>query len=224
LSTLKTFIQQTKNSVGIFKIGLEQYTRFGTAILDLVKTADRKIFLDLKFHDIPNTVAKAVEAACSYDVDYLTIHTQGGTAMMLAAAQAAKKAAKPPKILGVTVLTSIDEQALNNELNVAGTVTKQVKHLAQLAVSSTLDGIVCSAADLSQVRSTLPRSFDIITPGIRLPDGDIGDQKRIATPQSAIADGATVLVIGRPITGAQNPGKAAELFMSLISEAIITNP
>jgi orotidine-5'-phosphate decarboxylase len=221
---LGSLINKTKGSIGVYKIGLEQFTRFGPPILDVIRGAGAKIFLDLKFHDIPNTVAKAVASACELGVHYLTIHTQGGSEMMKAAVESAKKAKAegklPPKIIGVTVLTSISQEILNNELNVGSSVVDHVRHLATLAADSGCDGIVCSAADLPHIRASLPSHFDIITPGIRLPENYAQDQKRIATPQAAIAGGATLLVVGRPITGAANPDQAAKKFVQAISSSL----
>lgn len=211
---LKNLISQTKDHIGVYKLGLEQFTRFGPSVLEAVKEFDRKIFLDLKFHDIPNTVAKAVKSACALGVDYLTIHTQGGVAMMKAAVDAAleheQKNGKRPLILGVTLLTSIDQQMLNDELAVSMKTAEYVGHLAKQAVGAGLDGLVCSAADLQTVKPLLPPGFEVITPGIRPAGTDVNDQKRVATPEWAVKNGATLLVIGRPITGAEDPGRAAE--------------
>jgi len=216
-NALKELILKTSPSVGVYKLGLEQFTRFGPPALEMVRSGGSKIFLDLKFHDIPNTVAKAVEAACELNVDYLTIHTQGGIQMMKAAADAASKAVNRPKILGVTLLTSIDQTMLNNELGVDLTTDKYVVHLAQKAVEAGLDGLVCSAADLQKVKPILPPQFEVVTPGIRPAGADVNDQKRVATPQWAIENGATLLVIGRPITGAGDPGAAAQKILEEIS-------
>ena len=209
IDDLKALISKTSDSVGVYKLGLEQFTRFGPAVLDVVRSADRKIFLDLKFHDIPNTVAKAVRAACGLCVDYMTIHTQGGIDMMKAAAQEAAAATHRPKILGVTLLTSIDQMALNDELAVSLTTGRYVQFLAQRAAEAGIDGLVCSAADLEAVKASIPAHFEIVTPGIRPAGADVNDQKRVATPQWALQNGATLLVIGRPITGAPDPGEAA---------------
>lgn len=216
LSALTNLINETKDSVGVYKIGFEQFIRFGPAILDPVKEIGSKIFLDMKLHDIPNTVAKAVTSASEHEVDYLTLHAIGGKPMLTAAADAAAKAAKAPKLIGVTVLTSVDQACMNEDMRIAGSVEEQVKHLASVANESGIDGIVCSAADLSVVKPTLPSSFEIITPGIRPAGVAAGDQKRVATPQSAIEAGATLLVIGRAITGAENPGKAASEILTSI--------
>jgi orotidine-5'-phosphate decarboxylase len=212
LDEIATLIKKTSRWVQVYKIGLEQFIRFGPAILETVRSTGREIFLDLKLHDIPNTVAKAVRSVCSHNVDYLTIHSQGGSAMMKAASEA-KKAFSPAsdmKIIGVTLLTSIDETALSNELCVPDAPRVYVKHLAELAVQSAIDGIVCSAADLSHVAPAIPDRFEVITPGIRPAGTDTHDQKRVATPAQAVAAGATMLVIGRAITAAPDPSIAAE--------------
>jgi orotidine-5'-phosphate decarboxylase len=217
LKTLAELINQTSQSVGIYKVGFEQFIRFGDKLFEPIRKNNAKIFLDMKLHDIPNTVAQAVSSAIYHGVDFLTIHTIGGKEMMSAAAEAAKKSRNAPKIIGVTILTSIDKAAMNDEMRINGEVEAQVAHLAKLAAQCGLDGIVCSAADLPSVKSFVPSNFEIITPGIRLAGADSQDQKRIATPQAAIANGATILVIGRAITGAQNPSMAArEILQSIL--------
>jgi orotidine-5'-phosphate decarboxylase len=217
---LRGLIVDTSDHVGVYKLGLEQFTRFGPKALDLVRGAGRKIFLDLKFHDIPNTVEKSVRAACDHEVDYLTIHTQGGLEMMRAAAKAAAASARRPKILGVTLLTSIDQSTLNNELGVPMKTGEYVLHLAQRAVAAGIDGLVCSAADLEMIKPSMPGCFEIVTPGIRPAGADVNDQKRVATPERAIKNGATLLVIGRPITGAADPGKAAEEIAKCVEKVL----
>jgi orotidine-5'-phosphate decarboxylase len=214
LQEIKKLVHSTAPSIGVFKVGLEQFTRFGTTALEIVRAADRRIFLDLKFHDIPNTVGKAVESACELGVDYLTIHTTGGITMMRAAKHAAEKHANAPKIIGVTVLTSIDEACLQNELRVCLSPVDYVRHLAGCAVRAGLDGIVCSAADLPVVKPLLPDLFEVITPGIRPAGTSAHDQKRIATPHDALKNGATLLVLGRAVTDADDPGNAAEKILA----------
>lgn len=216
---IEKLIKATSQWVGVYKIGLEQFTRFGPSILELVRNEDRKIFLDLKFHDIPNTVAKAVSSACELGVHYMTIHTQGGVAMMQAAVDATSKAKSDvcTKVVGVTLLTSINAHALSEELAVQMDTTTFVRHLATLAIISKLNGIVCSAADLPGVKDILPANFEVITPGIRPSGSDIGDQARIATPKEALQNGATLLVVGRPITAAKEPGEAAKAILEEIS-------
>ena len=216
LGALCELITQTSQSIGIYKVGFEQFIRFGDKLFEPIRKNGAKIFLDMKLHDIPNTVAHAVSSAIYHGVDFLTIHTIGAKAMMEAATTAAKQAQTAPKIIGVTVLTSIDKAAMNNEMRISGDVENQVAHLTKLAVECGLDGIVCSAADLPSVKQFTPLGFEIITPGIRPAGTDAQDQKRVATPQSAIENGATVLVIGRAITGAKNPATAAKEILTSI--------
>jgi len=217
LPHLRYLIESTRESVGVYKIGFEQFIRFGPQILEPVRQFESKIFLDMKLHDIPNTVAKAVTAAAAHEVDFLTLHTIGGEAMLTAAAEAAAKAAYAPKLIGVTVLTSVDQACMNNDMRIAGSIDDQVVHLAAVAQRSGIDGIVCSAADLPSVKPTLPAGFEIITPGIRPAGTDAQDQKRVATPQDAITNGASLLVIGRAITGSDNPSQAAAEILASIS-------
>jgi orotidine-5'-phosphate decarboxylase len=218
IKEIEDLVNQTSESIGVYKIGLEQFTRFGAPVLSVVRKTDCRIFLDLKFHDIPNTVAKAVASACDLGVHYMTIHTQGGIEMMKAAVDAANKHNNtPPSIVGVTLLTSIGADALKSDLMIPVSPDAYVKHLASCAVKAGLAGIVCSAADLPSVRATLPENFIKITPGIRPEGTDSGDQARIATPREAIKNGATILVIGRPITGAKDPGLAAHQILESIT-------
>jgi orotidine-5'-phosphate decarboxylase len=221
LSKIKSLITATMPWIGVYKIGLEQFIRFGPPVLETVRATGRKIFLDLKLHDIPNTVAKAVSAACDLGVDFLTLHTQGGSAMMRAAIKAKQNhpGNRLPKIIGVTILTSIDTTTLHDELHVDDSIENHVLRLARLSAASGMDGIVCSAAELPFVAPILPKHFDIITPGIRPPGIDVNDQKRIATPAEAIHAGATMLVLGRAITGAADPATAAELVFNEITSA-----
>lgn len=208
---LITLIDVTSEWIQIYKIGLEQFVRFGPPVLELVRSAGKEIFLDLKLHDIPNTVAKAVESAVDLGVDYLTLHTQGGSAMMKAAVAAKRKhAGATTALVGVTLLTSIGEETLQKELLVHSSPDAYVRHLAHLAVTSEIDGIVCSAADLPVVAPILPENFEVITPGIRPSGSDAHDQKRVATPKHATLGGATVLVVGRAVTAAEDPGDAAK--------------
>lgn len=215
-SQILDLIDSTKEYIGVSKIGFEQFIRFGPEIIEIVRETGNKIFLDLKLHDIPNTVAKAVLAASKHNVDFLTIHACGGKNMLEAAVDAARKSNKPPKLIGVTVLTSIDKLTLNNELNVQGTINSQVSHLARLAISTGLDGIVCSAADLPAIKNYIPETLEVVTPGIRMADDSCQDQKRIATPNQAVINGATLLVIGRAVTVSQNPEEKARKILNSI--------
>jgi orotidine-5'-phosphate decarboxylase len=201
--------------VGAFKIGSELFTSLGPDIVKIVRDSGAAVFLDLKFHDIPNTVAKAVASAVRLDVQMLTIHTCGGLAMMKAAEESAGQTAQqagrdhPPLVLGVTVLTSMDTNELAR-VGVGQSVGHQVERLAGLAVEAGLRGLVCSPLELTMLRSILPSQMQLVTPGIRGPGDAMGDQKRTLSAREAMDAGANWLVIGRPIVAADNPRAAAE--------------
>jgi len=206
--------QQVAPAVGAFKIGSELFTAAGPDIVKRIRATGAAVFLDLKFHDIPNTVAKAVASAVRLDVQMLTIHTSGGLAMMQAAEESAQKTAEQaglnaPLVLGVTVLTSMESDDLA-EVGVASDVGRQVERLAQLAARAGLRGLVCSPLEVAGLRQFLPSQVQFVTPGIRTSDDAAGDQKRTLSAREAIEAGATWLVIGRPIYAAPNPRAAAE--------------
>jgi orotidine-5'-phosphate decarboxylase len=206
--------RQLKPVVGGFKIGGELFTHAGPGIVHRLRATGATIFLDLKFHDIPNTVARAVAAATDLDVQMLTIHASGGLEMMRAAEESAQRAAadagrQPPLVLGVTVLTSLDNRILNEIGVEAGTAT-QVERLARLAMKAGLRGLVCSPLEIAGLRKFLPPTMKLVTPGIRATAEDAGDQKRTMTAREALAAGADWLVIGRPIYAAREPRAAAE--------------
>jgi len=215
--------ERVASVVGAFKIGSELFTAAGPEIVRRIRATGADVFLDLKFHDIPNTVAKAVASAVRLDVQMLTIHTSGGPTMMRAAEEAAQKTAadfgRPaPLVLGVTVLTSLD----GNELSAVGlpaNVGHQVERLAALASASGLRGLVCSPLELAALRQALPESMQLITPGIRGPGDAAGDQKRTLSASEAMAAGASALVIGRPIYAADNPKEAAERILNSLKPA-----
>ncbi len=211
-----------RDHVGCFKIN-SAFVQYGPSIVRDLKDRQVEVFLDLKFHDIPATVAAHVEAAATLGVDWLTIHAGGGRAMMEAASETAHRVAgngKRPRILAVTVLTSLDQQALNHDLHVPGPLDDHVTHLARTAMDCGVDGIVCSATDLPTLRERLPQSFIAVTPGISGLTTNAGaDQKRTADPVSAIRLGATLLVIGRAILEAENPAQtAAEIRQAIENE------
>jgi orotidine-5'-phosphate decarboxylase len=206
--------EQVAPAVGAFKIGKELFVSAGPDIVRRVRATGASVFLDLKFHDIPNTVAKAVAAAVRLDVQMLTIHTSGGGAMMRAAEKSAQDTAaslnRPaPLVLGVTVLTSLDNAALD-EIGFQPDTARQVERLAGLAVKSGLRGLVCSPLEIAALRKILPADVQLVTPGIRTGAEKADDQKRTLTPRAAIQAGASWLVIGRPIYAAENPRAAAE--------------
>ena len=201
-------------AVGAFKIGKELFVSAGPDIVKRVRDTGASVFLDLKFHDIPNTVAKAVASAVRLDVQMLTVHTCGGTAILKAAVKAAGDG---PLGLGVTVLTSMDENDLA-DVGVQKSPADQVLHLAQLATLAGLKGLVCSPMEIAPLREVLPPEVQLVTPGIRPAGSDSDDQKRVMTPAKAISAGADWLVIGRPIYAAENPRQAAEDILSSLSD------
>ena len=205
-------------AVGAFKIGKELFVSAGPDIVRRVRATGASVFLDLKFHDIPNTVAKAVAAAVRLDVQMLTIHTSGGSEMMRAAEKSAQDTAKSlgrpaPLVLGVTVLTSSNDETLR-EIGCEKDVEKQVLRLAELAVKSGLRGLVCSPLEIVALRKILPAHIQLVTPGIRTGAEKADDQKRTLSPREAMQAGASWLVIGRPIYAAASPRAAAEQILS----------
>ncbi len=208
-------------AVGAFKIGKELFVSAGPDIVRRVRATGASVFLDLKFHDIPNTVAKAVATATRLDVQMLTIHTSGGGEMMRAAEKSAQDTAKSlglaaPLVLGVTVLTSSDANTLA-EIGCQANVGQQVERLATLAVKSGLRGLVCSPLEIADLRQFLPPEIQLVTPGIRTGAEKADDQKRTLTPREAIQAGASWLVIGRPIYAAENPRLAAEKILESLN-------
>jgi len=206
--------EEVTPAVGGFKIGSELFTSAGPDIVHRIRDRGALVFLDLKFHDIPNTVAKAVAAAVKLDVQMLTVHTSGGYEMLKAAEDAAQEAAwklgrTPPLVLGVTVLTSLDAGALR-EVGLDVNVDYQVRRLATLAIKAGLHGLVCSPLEVAKLRQSLPPNVQLVTPGVRTGAEKADDQKRTLTPKEAMTAGASWLVIGRPIYAADNPRAAAE--------------
>lgn len=213
LSLARDLVKELKNSVGLFKVGHQLFTRSGPSAVAMVNNEGGSVFLDLKYHDIPNTVKNAVEAAVALKVAMLNVHTAGGSAMMKAAAEAARVKASalnitPPILLGVTVLTSLSDTDLA-ETGTNFPVTEQVPRLTALACASGLNGVVASAQEISLIRKVCPAEFLIVTPGVRPAEAAGDDQKRTLTPRQAIEAGADYLVIGRPILKASDPKAAA---------------
>jgi orotidine-5'-phosphate decarboxylase len=186
------------------KVGKELFTRAGPDVVRALQAQGFDVFLDLKFHDIPNTVAGACRAAAELGVWMVNVHASGGESMMRAARDALGDGAGAPLLIAVTVLTSLDETDLA-EVGIMANPVAQAVRLAALAESAGLDGVVCSAADLKRMREAVAPGFLAVTPGVRPAGAKVDDQKRVATPAIAIADGASYLVIGRPITTAPDP-------------------
>ena len=215
----RELVQELGESVYFYKVGLQLFAAEGPALVRELKASGRKVFLDLKLHDIPDTVASAVQAMISLKVDLLTVHAAGGLQMMKAAVQVAASAANPPQILAVTVLTSFTDQDLSMT-GIANRTADQVSRMAALARDAGCGGVVSSALEVAMLRRQFGQDFVILVPGVR-PKGSLaGDQARTAEPAEAIAAGATYLVVGRPITAAENRRAAAEAIQKEISSTL----
>lgn len=219
-SKAAALVEQLTPVVGGFKVGSELFTSTGPEIVRQIRATGASVFLDLKFHDIPNTVAKAVAAATRLGAQMLTVHTSGGLEMMKAAETAAQETARAlgqsaPLVLGVTVLTSMDSDELA-AVGAGPNLGKQVERLASLAVRAGLRGLVCSPLELALLRQLLPAETQLVTPGIRASGELAGDQKRTLSAQEALAAGANWLVIGRPICAADSPRAAAEKILETL--------
>ena len=209
-ATCLKLVEQLKPELCRLKVGKEMFTHFGPAIVEDLQMRGFDIFLDLKFHDIPNTVARAVSAAAGLGVWMVNVHAMGGVHMLEAARQALAGVINPPRLIAVTVLTSMDA----NELGVIGIQSgpeQQVERLALLAKAAGLDGVVCSSQEAQLIKTVCGKNFICVTPGIR-PAGSAGnDQRRIMTPRQALQNGSDYLVIGRPVTQAPDPLAVLEL-------------
>ena len=204
---LRELVKQIPNTHCRVKIGKELFTSIGPLAIEICHDAGLEVFLDLKFHDIPNTCAKAVRAAARWGVWMTNVHCSGGTDMMRAAREILEGEAHRPLLIGVTVLTSMSGSDLQ-ELGVSRDLESQVDHLAGLANASGLDGVVCSARETQRLRQSLGTDFCLVTPGIRTSWAAADDQNRIVTPKDAVANGSDYLVIGRPITASDHPETA----------------
>lgn len=208
-------VDRLSDYVGVFKIGSQLFTAEGAKVVNMVNEKGGMVFLDLKFHDIPNTVARAAEVATKLGVYIFNVHTSGGYEMMKAAADAVAKTSqelgiRKPIILGVTLLTSINQEILEKEIGIKKRLEEQVVHLAKLAKAVGLDGVVASSWEIRGIRKACGEDFVILTPGIRPAGKSSDDQKRVMSPREAIKLGADFLVIGRPIRNAANPIEAAK--------------
>lgn len=224
-SEVVKLINELSNYVGYFKVGLELFTSLGPKIIQIIKDQGNKVFFDGKLLDIPNTVSGAVANLVRHRVDMLNVYMSGGTKMLQEAKSALVETAQkynlePPKLLGVTVLTSISNEILQNDLKVKAEIDEYVLHLAELAVNNNLDGIICSPNEAKLIRKNIKKDFLIVTPGVRPSWAKTNDQERIATPKEAIKNGASHIVVGRPITGAKDPIDAAKKILDEIEDGL----
>lgn len=204
LATMRHWVNAVSPHVSTLKLGLEGFYRDGSAAVEVARDSGCDFFLDLKLHDIPNTVAGAARSVAKYQPQFLTVHASGGSDMI----RAAVETLPDTRITAVTILTSLDDQELRN-LGFAGTSAESVIALSLIAVEAGARAIVCSPHEVASVRAVVPPDITLITPGVRPRSADSDDQRRVSTPEQALADGADIVVIGRPITGATEPGAAA---------------
>lgn len=214
------FVHLLKTEVGIFKVGSELFTSCGPSIVEKVKKEGRGVFLDLKFHDIPNTVKKSAIAATRLGVSIFNVHSLGGYDMMKLVSEAVRDEAarlkiEKPKVIAVTILTSMDTESLKR-IGVRGSAEDAVLRLARLAKEAGLEGVVASAAEIRRIRETIGKDFIIVTPGVRPTWASKNDQKRVTTPSDAVKDGADYIVVGRPIIEAEDPCAAARKILEEI--------
>jgi orotidine-5'-phosphate decarboxylase len=216
-SEAQKIVNQIGDAASTYKVGKQLFTAEGPQVVRDLVASGRKVFLDLKFHDIPNTVAGAVSSAAALGVSMLTVHASGGSKMLKAAAEAASNSSTKPIILAVTVLTSLNDADLQ-ELGLPVGVADQVLRLAGIARNAGCTGIVASAHEAASLRRNLGEGFPIVTPGVRPAGSDIGDQARVVTPADAFKAGATHIVVGRPITGDIDPAAATTRILDSIPE------
>ena len=208
------FLDLFKGKKPFVKIGMELYYAEGPAIVKEIKARGHKIFLDLKLHDIPNTVKKSMAVLSRLDVDMCNLHAAGATAMMKGALEGLTRPdGTRPILIAVTQLTSTDQETMERDLLIEKPIDQVVMHYAKVAADAGLDGVVCSPLEAQKVHSTCGENFITVTPGIRFADGEVGDQKRIITPAEARKIGSDYIVLGRPITAAQDPVQAYERYI-----------
>jgi orotidine-5'-phosphate decarboxylase len=220
-SEAQYWVNLLKDQIGVFKVGKQLFTHAGPKVIDMIRKRNQNVFLDLKFHDIPTTVAKAGAEATKLNVSIFDLHALGGFDMMRKTVEASKATAKElgipkPLILAITILTSMDEDSLK-EVGIRGPILEEVGQLALLAMKAGVDGVVASPQEIGIIRKQCGEKFLIVTPGIRLPSDKKDDQKRTLSPKEAISAGANYLVIGRPIKEAKNPLEAVQKIVEDIS-------
>ena len=208
LSETEDFLKKVKGQNCRVKVGKELFTNEGPNVIKLIQQYGFEIFLDLKFHDIPNTVSRAIKASCNLGVWMVNVHASGGKQMLLAAREAVDSSSNKPILIAVTILTSYDNSSYQ-ELGFKNNLLDQIAYLATLSENSGMDGIVCSANDIPSIKPLVKEKFQFITPGVRLANSN-DDQKRVTTPEDAITQGSNYLVIGRPITSSEDPAALIE--------------
>lgn len=218
-------VKKLSSQVGMFKVGMQLFYHAGPDIVKRLKEAGVRVFLDLKLHDIPNTVAQAARSLTALGADMINVHAAGGTAMLRAAVEAVREQAaalaRPcPRVIAVTVLTSIDQTVFQHELGFTCDIQKKVADWALLTRQAGLDGVVASPREIAVIRRACGEDFLIVTPGIRPAWSVAGDQKRIMTPAAALGQGVSYLVVGRPITGQGDPAAAAQKIITELAEVI----
>lgn len=215
----RSLVQALSGTISTFKVGNQLFTAGGPALVQELVGSGKKVFLDLKFHDIPNTVAGGVRSATALGASMITVHASGGSAMLRAVVEAARQSSKPPLVLAVTVLTSFSDADLQ-EVGIAGRAVDHALVLATLAQNCGCDGVVASPHEARVIRQDLGSGFVIVTPGVRPAGSGKGDQSRVKTPADAIASGADYLVVGRPITESADPVRAARQILEEIATAV----
>jgi len=216
-------VEELRDHVGTFKIGLELFCHYGPPVVSIIRDRGARVFLDLKFHDIPRTAARAARAAVRMGASLLTVHVAGGREMLRSVAEAVQEEAgsgEIPKVLGVTVLTSLGAEQLKDDLGIARSPRDQVLFWVEVAQSCGLSGVVASAREVAAIRAQCDPNFLIVTPGIRPAGSETDDQKRVGTPGEALRSGADYLVVGRPILQAQDPRQAAAALIQEMKEAL----
>lgn len=221
----EALVSRLQDHVGLFKVGMQLFNSEGPDIIKRIHRLGGRVFLDLKLHDIPNTVGQAAAVLTRLGVFMFNVHTAGGSEMMRKAAAGAVRAAGEagvslPLVIGVTVLTSINQAIMENEIGIPGGIQDQVVKWAKLAKESGLNGVVASPKEITAIREACGPEFVIITPGVRPEWAAVNDQKRVMTPKEAVKAGASYLVVGRPITGAANPVEAAKMIVSEMEEGL----
>lgn len=216
MADVRPVLARLPEAIQWYKVGLELFTAAGPQVLDLLHEHEKRIFLDLKLHDIPNTVAAAVRSACAHGVDLLTVHACGGRAMLEAAAGAAAALGdQAPKLIAVTTLTSLGQTDLS-DIGVSRTLNEQAVALGSLALESGIDGLVCSVHEVGELRRSFGPDPILVTPGIRLGADTTGDQKRVATPEAAAQQGSSYIVVGRSLLNAPEPHDTARTILQAL--------